>query len=417
MKTVLDDIEVSVCCVVYNQVNYVEEMLEGILMQKTDFKYEIIIHDDASTDGTVEILKRYKRKYSEIIRLILEKENQFSKGISIIRDIICPCVKGKYIGFCEGDDFWIFDRKIQRQYEFMESHPEVSLCYHNAFVYQEDMDKLSLNILNQPSGYIGDEDIICTTKGWYPTASFFYRTEYLARQPDLHPPTGDEGIRNYMACCGKLYFINRVWSVYRQFAQGSWNSKFDADIDVAQKYMADMVDYFIKYNEYSNRRFEPYLYERMKRSILYYIEIHCSKTYTVHQFWSYIEALKELTDHQADDFFDKLYMIERIRCRDYYQVTIEQTIKSLITSEKMLYIYGAGTEALKALVSLLKFGINVCGFIVTKRTYENELLGYPINEIKTMRFNEDMVIWPCLVKERDRIFDVLGERGCVNLIF
>lgn len=105
-KDAMDRIEVSIICLTYNQEKYIRDTLDGFLIQQTNFNYEILVHDDVSTDGTVEILKEYQQKYPDKIRLILEEENQYSKGVDITKDICFPLVRGKYIAFCEGDDYW-----------------------------------------------------------------------------------------------------------------------------------------------------------------------------------------------------------------------------------------------------------------------------------------------------------------------
>lgn len=206
----MEEIAVSIICLTYNQEKYIRDTMDGFLIQKTNFNYEILVHDDASTDGTVEILKEYHQKYPDIIRLILEVENQYSKGVDLTKDICLPYVRGKYIAFCEGDDYWTYIGKLQAQYDIMEAEPGISMCYHNAVIHNEGKDNLFLNVSRHKSGYIKDRDIICPTKGWYPTASSFYRADYLKDYPDLHAPTGDEGMRYYMACKGKLYFINQA---------------------------------------------------------------------------------------------------------------------------------------------------------------------------------------------------------------
>lgn len=145
------EVLVSVCSLTYNQKDWVRKSLEGILSQKTNFKYEIIIHDDCSTDGTREILLEYKNKYPELIRLLLPDENQYRLGV----DMFDKCVqkaKGKYIAWCEGDDEWTNPNKLQIQFEYLESHPECSLVYTNADVYIESDNRTEHNALT--SGYI-----------------------------------------------------------------------------------------------------------------------------------------------------------------------------------------------------------------------------------------------------------------------
>ena len=96
---------VSISCITYNHADYIRHCLDGFLMQKTSFLYEIVIHDDASTDDTQKILEEYGEKYPEKVRLIIQKENQYSKGIkSIIASFMLNEARGKYLAICEGDD-------------------------------------------------------------------------------------------------------------------------------------------------------------------------------------------------------------------------------------------------------------------------------------------------------------------------
>ena len=121
---------VSISIITYNQKDFIRQTLDGILMQKTNFAFEVLIHDDCSTDGTTEIIKEYEEKYPEIIRPIYEEENQFSKGKGIVRNFIFPRVQGKYIAFCEGDDYWTDENKLQKQVDFLEANPDYTVCFH-----------------------------------------------------------------------------------------------------------------------------------------------------------------------------------------------------------------------------------------------------------------------------------------------
>ena len=119
---------VSISCLTYNHAKYVCNTIEGFLMQKTNFDFEILIHDDASTDGTTEIIKEYEKKYPNIIKPLYEKENQWVKGRrgSVVFNF--PRAQGKYIAMCEGDDQWTDPYKLQKQVDFLEQHPEYILC-------------------------------------------------------------------------------------------------------------------------------------------------------------------------------------------------------------------------------------------------------------------------------------------------
>lgn len=111
-------IMVSIRCTVYNHEPYLRDCLEGFIMQKTNFRIEAIVHDDASTDGSATIIKEYAEKYPDIIKPIYEVENQYSKHNGSLERIMNEACKGKYIAFCEGDDYWIDPLKLQKQVDF-----------------------------------------------------------------------------------------------------------------------------------------------------------------------------------------------------------------------------------------------------------------------------------------------------------
>ena len=133
---------VSICCITYNHAKFVREALEGFLMQepptcvpkgtKMSDWCEILIHDDASTDGTDAIVCEYAEKYPELIRPLYETENQYSRGGAGRMAVLFNYkrAKGKYIAYCEGDDYWTDTKKLQKQVDWMESHEEYSVCWH-----------------------------------------------------------------------------------------------------------------------------------------------------------------------------------------------------------------------------------------------------------------------------------------------
>ncbi|MEO8933819.1 MAG: glycosyltransferase [Xanthomarina sp.] len=125
---------VSICCTSYNQENYIAQAIEGFLSQKTSFPLEIIIHDDASTDRTVEIIKAYAKKDLRITT-VFQSENQYSKNIKIWPNYLFPRARGKYIALCEGDDYWTDPLKLQKQVDFLESHPDYVIAWTNYQVY------------------------------------------------------------------------------------------------------------------------------------------------------------------------------------------------------------------------------------------------------------------------------------------
>lgn len=121
---------VSVCCITYNHEAYVEQALESFLMQETDFPFEILIHDDASTDGTASVVRNYEKLYPQIVKAIYQSENQYSKEGGFINvKYNFFRAKGNYIALCEGDDYWTDKTKLQKQVLFLEGHPDYVITY------------------------------------------------------------------------------------------------------------------------------------------------------------------------------------------------------------------------------------------------------------------------------------------------
>jgi len=124
------EILVSIQCITFNHKAYLRQALDSFLRQKTTFGFEIIVHDDASTDGTTEIVKEYASIYPDKVIPMYEEENQWKKtGMKPVFAKMTDISKGKYIAYCEGDDFWQDDYKLQKQVDALESHPEASMCY------------------------------------------------------------------------------------------------------------------------------------------------------------------------------------------------------------------------------------------------------------------------------------------------
>ncbi|WP_262731443.1 glycosyltransferase family 2 protein, partial [Alloalcanivorax marinus] len=128
---------VSVICHTFNHDRFIENALNAFLMQITKFPFEIIIHDDASTDDTANIVRRYAEKYPKIIRAIFQDENIFKKGLRP-QMFSFPAASGKYIALCEGDDFWLDPNKLALQVMFLEANTDYSICYTDSVAFEED---------------------------------------------------------------------------------------------------------------------------------------------------------------------------------------------------------------------------------------------------------------------------------------
>ena len=211
---------VSIACITYNQSKYINKAIDGFLMQKTSFPYEIIIHDDASTDSTDQIIKEYELKHPDIIFPIYQNENQYSKGTGkILTNFLFPKCRGKYIALCEGDDYWIDPNKLQKQVDFLEANPEYSMCFHGAKVISE-IETLNDSLFTdlEDRDYNSDELLKIWT---VPTASIVFRNEFTSFIPQNKKFLyGDIIIILAMANHGKIRCINELMSVYRRTLTG-----------------------------------------------------------------------------------------------------------------------------------------------------------------------------------------------------
>jgi glycosyltransferase involved in cell wall biosynthesis len=174
----MSEILVSVCCSTFNHEKFITKALDGFLMQKTNFKIEILINDDCSEDNTVSILKEYNKLYPGFFDITFQSENQFSKGVKPFAQMLFPRVKGKYIALCEGDDFWTDPDKLQKQVDFLEKNQDYSVCFHKCKIVDEnnlEFDSETFYHL-EPKDYVGSELL---EKWSVPTASVMFRSEFI----------------------------------------------------------------------------------------------------------------------------------------------------------------------------------------------------------------------------------------------
>ena len=204
---------VSILCATYNQKDFIAQTIEGFLMQKVSFPIEIIIHDDASTDGTAEIVKEYAAKHPDIIKPILQTENQHSKRNPIWKNFIYPAAKGKYYADCEGDDYWTDPNKLQRQVDFLESHTDYSLSTENGTVLYTNTN-VARPFSDEPEHDVSLEDLLIRRR--FPTASAVYRSEFLPEFLQSKQPGFDTAMWAYLSTKGKIHFNPVISSVYRR---------------------------------------------------------------------------------------------------------------------------------------------------------------------------------------------------------
>ena len=224
---------VSIDCITYNHEAYIRAALDGFLMQKTDFSFEILVHDDASTDQTANIIRNYEKKYPGIIIPIYQKENQFSKNINIARQYQFPRARGRYIAICEGDDYWTDPYKLKKQVDFLETNSDYGLVHCNfdklyeksgRIVKKASKIKGGLNLSRQNifngllknSYQIATLTVLARTEIIYNAINNIDVSGYM--MDDL--PTWLEMIQNT-----KFYYISDSVGVYRKVQGSASNDK------------------------------------------------------------------------------------------------------------------------------------------------------------------------------------------------
>lgn len=218
---------ISVVITTYNHINYIEDAIQSVLEQNINDDIEIIIHDDASTDGTSDIVKEYAKKYPDIIKPIIQTKNQYSLGVKTLKKLTAEIAKGEYVAFLEGDDCWIDNKKLKTQYDFLSSNPSFSAVIHNAIVVdlRYDIAYLSESMV-EGSREKGMSDLIIEGGGLLnPTASFFFRKRVLDGEFFTGGPVGDHFWLLTFANAGKVYWLSNPMSIYRYGTPGSFSSR------------------------------------------------------------------------------------------------------------------------------------------------------------------------------------------------
>lgn len=220
-------IKLSIICITYNQAKFIKDALESFVRQKTNFPYEAIIHDDASTDGTKEIIEEYAKKYPEIIKPIYEEKNQWSLGKNFSKEKIWPKIQGEYVALCEGDDYWTDENKLQKQVDFLEKHPDYSICFHPVKVIWEDKREEETTFPTKKMlEKIGILDFNSLLKNnFIQTNSVVYRWRFHKDSYDIMKDRvlpGDWYLHLLHAEVGKIGYIDEVMSVYRRNSGGVW---------------------------------------------------------------------------------------------------------------------------------------------------------------------------------------------------
>lgn len=267
---------VSVCCITYNQEAFIGQAIESFLMQKTSFPFEIIIHDDASTDGTTEIIRQYSQKYPELIVPVFQTINQFSRGYEIFATFVWPKARGTYIAMCEGDDYWIDPEKLQKQIEAMGRFPCIDISFHPAFVRYENTHKNDTRSCNYDvrEKIFSLEEVIMGGGGFMPTASIVLKKSATGKIETFFSsiedvPIGDVFIQILGAESAGALYLPDVMSVYRRNVVGSWSHRVANCTVEKDNWALTHVKLHEKLDDFTGKKYSDIFIKKLKKNIPY----------------------------------------------------------------------------------------------------------------------------------------------------
>ena len=304
------DIKVTVRCITYNQKDYIRQCLDGFVMQRTNFRFEAIVHDDASTDGTAEIVREYAEKYPDIIKPIFETENQYSKHDGSLGRIMNANTRGKYVAICEGDDYWTDPLKLQKQADFLDANPQCSLTYHACKNVFSTPCKVNCLTGENVKDFYSDVDFVIH----YPfqTATVMYRKDIL--DSDLYKKAqaigcvfGDVLLYFSASRFGTIEGVNEKMSVYRRHEGGISQHMYDADklwksyndwLKVALLF-GGKISSFIKKERLSALIVKAYSYKK------YFLFLRLEALSLIKSPISFVQSLKTILRFNYNRFFKK----------------------------------------------------------------------------------------------------------------
>lgn len=262
----MDEIAVSIICVTYCHEKYLRKALDGFLSQKTDFKFEILVHDDASGDETPNIMREYEQKYPDIVRAVYQKENLYSKGVRITDEILLPMVRGKYMAFCEGDDYWCDDNKLQKQFDFLESHPEYTVCVHNTRDMYLKSGK-SVIPFGDKEKDLTLEDVVMRGSQSFHYSSQLVRTDFYKKLPEFVKLGGmveDYPDSVYYVLDGRVFYMPEIMSVHIIGTETSWTRTILPFHETRAQFYTDIINMLKAANEYSEHKYDALFTEAIE---------------------------------------------------------------------------------------------------------------------------------------------------------
>lgn len=385
---------VSVYCVTYNHIKYIKNCLDGLLSQRTTFNYEILVFDDASTDGTSDIVKEYANKYPNIIHAFIAKNNTYlNLNRSKIRNsLIKNYMKGKFVAICEGDDCWVDPNKLQLQADFLLCNPNYILVLHNGYQLNNTTLNKKLMINDSCNKELTTSEIIYQ-KGMWPTASVFVTKDMMLSPKILGYGFGDWPLQLYASLVGKVYYFAKPMCIYNYLVEGSWSNRTFYSTKNHLRYAINYLRLLDTFNIDSHYKYELYIKQKKSRFLVTLIKLFeindaeysklCDQVIKDLQFQS-ISYISEISNAR------KRYLHSEYSDHTCWDNIYESRIKG-----KFVYIFSASTAGKQVLRMYKNHNIVVKGFLDNDTNKQNQLFeGLPVYSLLDFikLLNQDYVI-------------------------
>lgn len=268
------DIMVSIICNAFNHEKYIRKTLDGFVNQKTKFTFEILVHDDASTDGTADIIRDFEKRFPDLIKPIYQTTNQYSIERGRVARLQRERAKGKYIALCEGDDFWTDYFKLQKQVDALENNPSCHFCVCSTEIVNEDGTTTGKSFPKTfvPHGIIKSRDFMKLTEVYnFHTSSYLMSSELYVKYNNESPKfktvtgVGDEPLLLFFGFVGDVYYIADKMSCYRTNSVSSWSRNFRAKKENNLKHFSSLIDMVNEFDIYSNFVYHDICENRIQR--------------------------------------------------------------------------------------------------------------------------------------------------------
>ena len=377
-----DECFLTVWCTSYNFGEYLRNTFEGFLSQKTDFVFKVFVFDDASTDGSESIIQEYVQLYPEMFSAYISDINTYSDMSirnKLLDELHMKYQQGKYVAVCEGDDYWNDPSKLQKQVDYLETHPECSMTVHSALWRDEIANKEYVSPVLGYDHYLNAEEVIVQDKGRIQTASYVYRKEDLLPEPEFSESNPWEYARIlYEFSRGKIWYFDKPMSVYRYRHKGSWTEQYEIDVYFTAKTQWELQAFLEKYDDYTGHKYTKSINARLASNVLDAILLN--PDISLLSYNEIIEKTKVLSPINKSRFKADRDRIGRI-VRGLY--TFSEQEKSLIDSCDHICIYGCGEYSKHIRKCLINNGYNIDGYLVSDGHSDVEILdGTTVYQLK-----------------------------------